>query len=81
MPKFRKRPIVVEAEQFFNDRRWPRGVCDCSAHVGCLGTPHTHTLEGVLDVVDGDWIITGIVGEQYPCKSGVFEATYEPVEE
>ena len=28
----------------------------------------------------GDWIITGIKGEQYPCKPGIFEATYEPAE-
>ena len=27
----------------------------------------------------GDWIITGIRGEQYPCKPDVFESTYQPV--
>lgn len=27
----------------------------------------------------GDWIITGVKGEQYPCKPDIFEATYEPV--
>jgi hypothetical protein len=27
----------------------------------------------------GDWIIRGVQGEFYPCKSDVFEATYERV--
>ena len=26
----------------------------------------------------GDWIITGIHGEQYPCKPDIFKETYEP---
>ena len=38
------------------------------------------TLEGPLRAASGDWIITGIRGEQYPCKPDVFEKTYEPVE-
>lgn len=39
------------------------------------------TLEGDMVGEVGDWLITGIVGEQYPCKPNVFEATYELVEE
>lgn len=38
------------------------------------------TLEGPLKASPGDWIITGIRGEQYPCKPDVFERTYEPVD-
>ena len=37
------------------------------------------TLEGTMHANIGDWIITGIKGEQYPCKPDVFEKTYEPV--
>ena len=37
------------------------------------------TLEDPLRAAPGDWIITGIRGEQYPCKPDVFEKTYEPV--
>ncbi len=37
------------------------------------------TLEGPLRAAPGDWIITGVRGEQYPCKPDVFEKTYEPV--
>lgn len=39
------------------------------------------TKEGSMRGDVGDWLITGIKGEQYPCKPDIFEATYEPVEE
>lgn len=38
------------------------------------------TLEGVMHASPGDWIITGVVGERYPCRDDVFRATYEPVD-
>lgn len=38
-----------------------------------------HTLEGDMHAVPGDYIITGLRGEQYPCKPDVFENTYEEV--
>jgi hypothetical protein len=37
------------------------------------------TLEGVMSGNVGDWLITGVKGEQYFCKPDIFEATYEPV--
>lgn len=40
-----------------------------------------HTLEGDLTAQPGDYIITGIAGEQYPCRADIFEATYEEVED
>lgn len=39
------------------------------------------TLEGVMHANVGDWIITGVKGEQYPCKPDIFTATYEEVHE
>jgi hypothetical protein len=39
-----------------------------------------HTLEGVMTAMPGDWIITGIHGETYPCKPEIFEESYEIVE-
>ena len=39
------------------------------------------TLEGVMHANVGDWIITGVHGEQYPCKPDIFWETYEVVEE
>ena len=38
------------------------------------------TLEGVMHASIGDWIITGVEGEKYPCKDSIFRATYEPIE-
>lgn len=35
------------------------------------------TLEGVMHANKGDWIITGVNGEQYPCKPDIFAKTYE----
>ncbi|MDD3336764.1 MAG: hypothetical protein PHI98_14840 [Eubacteriales bacterium] len=35
------------------------------------------TLEGVMHANVGDYIITGVDGEQYPCKPGIFAQTYE----
>lgn len=37
------------------------------------------TLEGTLRAAPGDWIITGLRGEQYPCKPDVFEKSYQAV--
>lgn len=38
------------------------------------------TLEGTMKAMPGDWIITGVKGEKYPCKPDIFEQTYEAVE-
>lgn len=38
-----------------------------------------HTLEGELAAMPGDWIITGVRGEQYPCKPDIFAETYERI--
>lgn len=74
MPKFRKKPVVIEAVQYLGNNLLS-GVCECAA----AGIPHCHTLEGTLKISLGDWIITGIQGERYPCKPDIFEATYERV--
>lgn len=63
MPKFRKRPVVITAEQYLG-----------------TGPMQISTLEGVMQANPGDWIITGVKGEMYPCKPDIFEATYEPAD-
>jgi hypothetical protein len=77
VPKYRKKPIVIEAEQFHGSKLplpfSDKGIC-------CLdpdGTWYIETLEGKLHISDGDYIICGIKGEFYPCKPDIFEATYE----
>lgn len=48
----------------------------------CHEHMHIHgwidTLEGGHIVCRGDWIITGVKGERYPCKPDIFLQTYEP---
>ena len=37
------------------------------------------TLEGNMEISDGDWLIKGVNGEYYPCKPDIFEKIYEPI--
>ena len=37
------------------------------------------TLAGWMTAIVGDWIIKGVKGEFYPCKSDIFERTYEAI--
>lgn len=38
------------------------------------------TLEGDMVAEKGDWIITGVNGEKYPCKPDIFDKTYVPLD-
>ena len=38
------------------------------------------TLEGVMTVSPGDWVIKGVNGELYPCKDDIFKKTYDKVD-
>ena len=67
--KYRKKPVVIEASQWFKHGDHP-AVTD----IGFIAT-----LEGNMQVTPGDYIITGVKGEHYPCKPDIFELTYEPV--
>ena len=55
--------------------------CTCSV---CGRIFHYHgwieTLEGGHIVCPGDFVITGVNGERYPCKPDIFEQTYDLVE-
>ena len=80
--RFRKKPVVIDAEQYRRDGDNPFGVV-CLARCNGrerFGEAHIHTLEGEHIVSKGDWIITGVKGEHYPCKPDIFDATYEPVD-
>lgn len=58
------------------------GVSGQSECRHCGQIMHLHgwidTLGGGHIVCPGDWIITGVHGEHYPCKPAIFAATYEP---
>ena len=59
-----------------------RGDQECR-HCGEIMHIHgwIETYEGGHRVCPGDWIITGIQGELYPCKPDIFQETYEAVDE
>lgn len=82
--RFRKRPVVVEAEQWFPSKP-VEGVIEEAREGERNGRTYIFpawigTLENWHGVEPGDWIITGVKGERYPCKDDIFRATYEPVE-
>lgn len=84
--KFRKKPVTIDAKQFHradDPATWPEGVFVTAVDPTDPNKGNRaaiNTLEGPLTVSDGDWIITGVKGERYPCKPDIFEATYEPAE-
>ncbi len=90
MPKFRKKPVVVEAmrvppvgsmgahgvlDQWLQQNEGKRPC----RYVG--DKIEIHTLEGVMVAKVGDWIIKGVEGELSPIKDSIFKETYDPVEE
>jgi hypothetical protein len=74
--KYRKKPIIIEATQWFKHGDHPAVEPAIRPENGWV-----ETLEGGHVVTPGDWIITGVKGEHYPCKPDIFAATYEIVEE
>ena len=84
MPKFRKRPVVIEAVQWGGSQQSWNDILamgDIPQSPGEMGTNtfKIKTLEGDHTASKGDWIIRGIEGEYYPCKPDIFEKTYEKV--
>ena len=83
--KFRKKPVIIEAEQWFFGKNIDGVTGEREASKGGNGlSPEPamafiRTLEGHMRVSEGDWIITGVKGERYPCKPDIFEQTYEEV--
>lgn len=82
MAKFKKKPIVIEATQWFKHGDHPavKVVAPLKIEDKTL-MGMLDTLEGPHFVTPGDWIICGVKGELYPCKPDIFELTYDPVTE
>lgn len=78
MPKFRKKPVVIEAIQFDINFDEIEEFCGGDAEFRD-GQLVVATLEGPLHASPRDWIIKGVKGEFYSCKPDIFDATYEPV--
>ena len=96
MPKYRKKPVIVEAikfeysgkgieelEGFCGDSLKLYGKDRCMNAVGWawIGTLEDGNIGEAKHVAsEGDYIIKGVQGEFYPCKPDIFHATYEEVE-
>ena len=93
MPKFVKKPVVIEAVQFDGSHlcaesiiSWVNRSTGYTPSEGTgppilfyYGEMRIRTLEGEMTGRKGDWIIKGVKGEFYPCKPDIFEETYEKV--
>jgi hypothetical protein len=87
MSKWRKKPVVVEAYQFLGFDYYdgvvipldsPKVIGDLT-FIGKIKTLED-TDESCHYVCANDYIITGISGEMYACKSDIFLKTYELVD-
>ena len=86
--KYRKKPVIIEAVQFKDDSADTiialQEFMQSDLRVSYVDSDNPvikiETLEGVMDASIGDFIIKGVNGEFYPCKSDIFEKTYEAVE-
>ena len=87
--KYRKKPVVIEAIQFFDDAE---SISLLSSFITGQNVVVDYkdiknpvlkieTLEGTMFANIGDYIIKGVDGEFYPCKPNIFEETYELVED
>jgi hypothetical protein len=85
MAKYRKKPVIIEAIQFDpHQHPWPEGIKSWDGEPvrpRDMSWGYIQTLEGRMHIIAGDWIITGVAGEKYPCKDSIFKATYELVED
>lgn len=85
--KYRKRPVIVNAEQFaiFNKEHVKPSMSVCGVRWPVYRDKdgkyyiEIQTLEGRMRCDELDWIIEGVNGELYPCKPDIFEKTYEQV--
>ncbi len=87
MPKYRKRPIVIEAFAWSGEPGpmpdWLHIACNTGiAQIVSYGDEplcrlRIDTLEGRMEASPGDWVIQGVKGEIYPCKPDIFAAIYE----
>jgi hypothetical protein len=74
MARYLKKSLVVDAAQWFKPGDHPAVLAELGQDaVGYIETP-----EGRLRVDPGDWVITGVSGENYPCKPDIFEQLYTP---
>ena len=71
--KYRKKPILVEAVQWFYD-------CPGASVSGAVSDmPNIHTVPGPPACIEnGDWVVTEPCGARYICKPDAFRDAFEP---
>lgn len=91
--KYKKKPVIIDAfrigidyiPSWFMDKVSSNDIILYGKSSGFEHYDDTNcdikTLEGIMHANYGDYIIKGVQGEIYPCKSDIFEETYEKVEE
>ncbi len=86
MPKFRKKPVVIDAvqwtggDEYCENYREIKLFTKSAAYMAGDGL-RIRNFEGpTLAAKAGDWIIRGLAGEFYPCKPAIFDASHEAVE-
>jgi Pyruvate/2-oxoacid:ferredoxin oxidoreductase delta subunit len=79
--KYRKKPVVIEAVEYERDKNIASCMdfCPDMVYNSKDNEYDIITLEGLMRVTKGDFIIKGINGEFYPCKPDIFRKTYEEV--
>ncbi len=92
MPTFRRRPVTVEAEQWFPGTSVPGVITDPKALVNMPGMHigHQRELDGTKGLVvtrdgprfvhGGDWVVTDQDGDMRVCHPGAFSEAYESTE-
>jgi len=83
MAKYRKKPVVIDAFRLTKKELERMNRHQFSSPTISILLTKDHliiaTLEGDMKANIGDWVITGVNGELYPCKPDIFEKTYEKV--
>jgi hypothetical protein len=86
MPKYVKRPVVIDALQWTGKNKeeilkfCTKGYLTYS-NAKLEPELKIQTLEGLMTATVGDYIIMGVKGEFYPCKPDIFVLTYDKVNE
>jgi hypothetical protein len=83
--KYRKKQVIVEAVRWWKHGdhpavtrlRFPMRRGSMCSHCETRDHGWIETIEGGHIVCPGDWIITGVKGEHYPCRPDIFAATHE----
>jgi hypothetical protein len=84
MPSFRKKPVVVEAEQWFPDKE-VAGVYIIPEHDvpsrggGVAFRQPERAMVGTAELSPGEWVLTQ-GGERHACADELFRQLYEPVD-